>query len=86
MKAITVGAGIGGLTTALFMNKHGINCEVFERAPAIQESGVGINLMPQAITSFDEICNASGAGRGSGRPTRRPRRVMTALTARCVRS
>jgi hypothetical protein len=55
MKAIVVGAGIGGLTTALFLNKHGIDCEVFEQTPAIQELGVGINLMPQAIASFDEI-------------------------------
>jgi 2-polyprenyl-6-methoxyphenol hydroxylase-like FAD-dependent oxidoreductase len=53
MRAIIVGAGIGGLTTALFLNKHGI--EVFEQAPAIQQLGVGINLMPQAIASFDEI-------------------------------
>jgi 2-polyprenyl-6-methoxyphenol hydroxylase-like FAD-dependent oxidoreductase len=55
MKAIIVGAGIGGLTTALFLNKHGIDCEVFEQARAIQELGVGINLMPHAIASFDEI-------------------------------
>ena len=55
MKAIIVGAGIGGLTAALFLNKHGIDCELFEQAPAIQELGVGINLMPQAIASFDEI-------------------------------
>jgi 2-polyprenyl-6-methoxyphenol hydroxylase-like FAD-dependent oxidoreductase len=55
MKAILVGAGIGGLTTALFLNRHGIDCEVFEQAPAIQELGVGINLMPHAIASFDEI-------------------------------
>lgn len=55
MKAIIVGAGIGGLTTALFLNKHNIACEVFEQAPAIQELGVGINLMPQAVASFDEI-------------------------------
>jgi len=55
MKAIIVGAGIGGLTTALFLNKRGIDCEVFEQTPTIQELGVGINLMPQAIASFDEI-------------------------------
>lgn len=55
MKAIIVGAGIGGLTTALFLNKHGIDCEVFEQAPAIQELGVGINLMPHATACFDEI-------------------------------
>ena len=54
MKAIIVGAGIGGLTTTLFLNKHGIDCEVFEQAPAIQELGVSINLMPQAITSTEQ--------------------------------
>ena len=27
MKATIVGAGIGGLTTALFLNKHNIDCE-----------------------------------------------------------
>lgn len=55
VKAIIVGAGIGGLTTALFFHKHGIGCDVFESAPAIQELGVGINLMPQAVASFDEV-------------------------------
>ena len=45
VKAIIVGAGIGGLTTALFFHKHGIGCDVFESAPAIQELGVGINLL-----------------------------------------
>jgi 5-methylphenazine-1-carboxylate 1-monooxygenase len=55
MKAIIVGAGIGGLTTALFLNKHGIDCEVFEQSPAIQELGVGINLMPHAAAAFDEL-------------------------------
>ena len=55
MKAIIAGAGIGGLTTALFLNKHGIDCQVFEQAPAIQELGVGISLMPHAVASFNEI-------------------------------
>jgi len=55
MRAIIVHAGVGGLTTALFLNKHGIDCEVFEQAPAIQQLVMGINLMPQAIASFDEI-------------------------------
>ncbi|MEW5420347.1 FAD-dependent monooxygenase [Amorphus sp. 3PC139-8] len=55
MKAIIVGAGIGGLTTALFLHKYGLDCEIYERAPEIQELGVGINLMPQAISTFEEI-------------------------------
>jgi hypothetical protein len=32
--------GIGGLTTALCLNKHGIDCEAFEQAPAIQQLGI----------------------------------------------
>jgi phytoene dehydrogenase-like protein len=32
MRAIIVHAGVGGLTTALFLNKYGIDCEVFEQA------------------------------------------------------
>lgn len=54
-RVLIVGGGIGGLTTALFLHKHGIACEVFERAGAIRELGVGINLMPQAIATFADI-------------------------------
>ncbi|MEW9612590.1 NAD(P)-binding protein [Shinella sp. S4-D37] len=32
MKALIAGAGIGGLTTALFLHRAGIEVEVFERA------------------------------------------------------
>lgn len=55
MKAIIVGAGIGGLTAALYLHKHGLDCAVYERAPTIQELGVGINLMPQAVATFAEL-------------------------------
>lgn len=49
MKAIIIGGGIGGLATGLFLHKHGIECEVFEQAPEVQELGVGINLLPHAV-------------------------------------
>jgi 5-methylphenazine-1-carboxylate 1-monooxygenase len=55
MKAIIIGAGIGGLTTALFLHKQGIEFEIYEAAPMIQDLGVGINLMPNAMATFDEI-------------------------------
>ena len=69
MKAIVVGAGIGGLTTALFLNKHGIDSEVFEQAPAIQELGVGINLIltPSHVRRDRHACGA-GAVRHCTRP------------------
>jgi 2-polyprenyl-6-methoxyphenol hydroxylase-like FAD-dependent oxidoreductase len=49
MKAIIIGGGIGGLTTALMLHARGLDCEVFEQADAVRELGVGINTLPHAI-------------------------------------
>src|ERR1700749_4102877 len=49
MKAIIVGGGIGGFTTALMLRARGIGCEIYEQADAIRELGVGINTLPHAI-------------------------------------
>ena len=49
MKAIIVGGGIGGLTTALMLRPRGIDSELFEQSDAIRELGVGINTLPHAI-------------------------------------
>ena len=49
MKAIIAGGGIGGLTTALMLHAHGIDCELFEQSDQIRELGVGINTLPHAI-------------------------------------
>jgi 2-polyprenyl-6-methoxyphenol hydroxylase-like FAD-dependent oxidoreductase len=55
MKAIIVGGGIGGLTTALMLHARGIACELFEQADAIRELGVGINTLPHAIRELAEL-------------------------------
>lgn len=49
MKVIIVGAGIGGLITALRLHHEGIDCEVFEQSEQIRELGVGINVLPHAV-------------------------------------
>ena len=49
MKVIIVGAGIGGLTTALFLHRRAIACEIYEQASEVREVGVGINTLPPAI-------------------------------------
>src|ERR1700744_497039 len=49
MKAIIVGGGIGGLTTALMLRARGIDCEIYEQSDSIRELGVGINTLPHAI-------------------------------------
>ena len=55
MKAIVVGGGIGGLTTALMLRARGIDCELFEQADSIRELGVGINTLPHAIRELAGI-------------------------------
>ncbi|MFT5352096.1 MAG: 2-polyprenyl-6-methoxyphenol hydroxylase-like FAD-dependent oxidoreductase, partial [Gammaproteobacteria bacterium] len=48
MKAIIAGAGIGGLTAALSLNKIGVEVKVFESVSEIRPLGVGINILPHA--------------------------------------
>jgi 2-polyprenyl-6-methoxyphenol hydroxylase-like FAD-dependent oxidoreductase len=55
MKAVIVGGGIGGLTTALMLHARGIDCDVFEQADAARELGVGINTLPHAIKELAQL-------------------------------
>lgn len=48
MKALIVGGGIGGLTTALCMHRSGVECIVYEQSDRVGELGVGINVLPHA--------------------------------------
>lgn len=68
--AIIVGAGFGGLVTALSLQRFGVPCRVFERAPALDEVGAGISLSPNSTRvlialglrrQLDEICNSPEA-------------------------
>jgi 5-methylphenazine-1-carboxylate 1-monooxygenase len=55
MKAMIAGAGIGGLVTAMFLQRKGIACEICERVPEVQEVGVGITLLPHAVALLAEL-------------------------------
>ena len=55
MKVIIVGAGIGGLATALMLHAQGMDCELYEQADAIRELGVGINTLPHAIKQLASL-------------------------------
>ena len=52
---LVVGGGIGGLATALTLDRRGIECRVFEQSPEIRELGVGINTLPHAIGELAEL-------------------------------
>ena len=49
MKILIIGAGIGGLTTALALKEAGHDVTVFEQVAEIKPLGVGINLLPHAV-------------------------------------
>ncbi|TVZ57049.1 2-polyprenyl-6-methoxyphenol hydroxylase-like FAD-dependent oxidoreductase [Lutibacter sp. Hel_I_33_5] len=55
MKYTIIGAGIGGLTTALAFEKKGIPYQVFEQAPELNEVGAGIWLAPNALQVLESL-------------------------------
>jgi 5-methylphenazine-1-carboxylate 1-monooxygenase len=55
MRVVIVGAGIGGLVTALRLHRAGIACVVIEQSLRLREVGVGINLLPHAVRVLAEL-------------------------------
>ena len=50
IKIIIIGAGVGGLVTALQLHAHGFtNIHVFEAVSRLRTLGVGINIQPSAV-------------------------------------
>jgi 2-polyprenyl-6-methoxyphenol hydroxylase-like FAD-dependent oxidoreductase len=52
---IIIGAGVGGLTLGLMLQRAGIPCRIFEAAPEIRPVGVGINILPHATRELGEL-------------------------------
>ncbi len=50
-----VGAGIGGLSLAIALQKKGFNVVVFENAPILKPIGAGLALAGNAVKAFVEI-------------------------------
>ena len=55
LRIVVVGAGIGGLVTALSLHEIGANVEVFESVREPRPLGVGINLLPHAVRELDAL-------------------------------
>ncbi|MFP3555619.1 alpha/beta hydrolase fold domain-containing protein [Paraburkholderia sp. SIMBA_049] len=55
MKVIVVGGGVGGLTTALTLLRHGIEPIVLERAPRLTEVGAGVQIAANGTIVLREL-------------------------------
>ena len=56
MRIVIVGAGIGGLVTALSLEAAGFrDIRVIERVRELRPLGVGINLLPHAVRELTEL-------------------------------
>jgi 2-polyprenyl-6-methoxyphenol hydroxylase-like FAD-dependent oxidoreductase len=70
MKAIVIGAGIGGLSAAIALRKAGVETVVFERARELKEIGAGLSLMSNATRALNGLGLTPDALRGIGVPIR----------------
>ena len=55
LRIIVVGAGIGGLVTALSLREIGARVDVYESVREVRPLGVGINLLPHAVRELDAL-------------------------------
>lgn len=54
-KFTIIGAGIAGLTTAIALQRAGIEAVIFEAAPEIKAIGAGLALSANALKAFDRL-------------------------------
>ena len=50
---IVIGAGIGGLTAALSLQRHGFKVSVYEQASELREFGAGLMVTPNAMHALE---------------------------------
>ena len=66
MRAVVVGAGIGGLATAIALEQAGVEPIVIERAPQLHEAGFGLVVSANAVTALRMLGLRDGvAARGT---------------------
>src|SRR3954452_1116237 len=55
MRALICGAGVGGLSAGIALQRAGFDVEVLERAPDLRVSGFGLNLWPNAGRALNAL-------------------------------
>jgi salicylate hydroxylase len=68
MRAVVVGAGIGGLAAALGLRRVGHEVTVVEQAPRLTELGAGIQLAPNATRELRRLGLLDAVAARSARP------------------
>jgi len=68
-RALVIGAGIAGLTTAVALQRAGRGVLVLERAPELREVGAGISLWPNAVKALRRL-GLGDAVEAAGAPAR----------------
>lgn len=54
-KVAVVGAGLGGLATAIALRKQGFDVQVYEKAKEFRPAGAGLGLAPNGLNSLAAI-------------------------------
>jgi salicylate hydroxylase len=55
VRVAIAGGGVGGLTAAAALARKGIECVVYEQAPAVAVAGASLQLGPNALRLMDDI-------------------------------
>src|SRR4051812_37922986 len=55
LKAIVIGGGIGGLSTAAALERVGIECHVYEQAAELREVGAGLTIWANATRALQQL-------------------------------
>jgi len=55
VKALIAGAGIGGLAAAIALRRAGLEVQIFERSPQLQEIGAGLMIWPNGSRALKSL-------------------------------
>jgi len=77
MKAVVVGAGIGGLAAGISLAQDDHEVVILERADRLGEIGAGIGLGPNAVACLERLGATSSLSAEAVRPLSWPRRRWT---------
>jgi len=68
VRVLIVGAGIGGLSAAIALQRRGIEAVLFERTTELKEIGAGIAIAANAMKALDSLGLADAVGQMGAEP------------------